>query len=56
MMDILFSVIRYLASFAKESSRKKIVLGLNDLAMSLESEDGAMQRIMFLVCFSLFSQ
>jgi demethylsterigmatocystin 6-O-methyltransferase len=48
-MDSVLSSVQTLASNADEAGRKKIIDGLRDLAISLETPWDAMQRIMYLV-------
>ena len=48
-MEALFSQVKASASKADEAGRKKIIDGLRDLALSIESSEDTMQRIMFQV-------
>ena len=48
-MDSVISQVKKLASTADELTRKEMIVGLRDLASSLETTDDTMERIMFLV-------
>jgi demethylsterigmatocystin 6-O-methyltransferase len=49
-MDSIITQIKSLAQDADEASRRKILDGLRDLALSLETPQDTMQRISYLVC------
>lgn len=48
-MDALIAQVKDSASKVDEAGRKKIIDGLRDLALSIESSEDTMQRIMFQV-------
>ena len=48
-MDSVISQVKKLAGTADELTRKEMIVGLRDLASSLESTDDTIERIMFLV-------
>lgn len=47
-MDALISQVKHEAISVDEAGRQKILDGLRDLAMSIETPEDSMQRIMFL--------
>lgn len=54
-MDALISQVKHEAISVDEAGRQKILDGLRDLAMSIETPEDSMQRIMFLVCLLFHS-
>lgn len=49
-MENIIDQIKSLAQDADEAGRRKILDGLRDLALSLETPQDTMQRISYLVC------
>lgn len=53
-MDALLAQIKTLTASADEAGRMKVIDGLRDLAISIESPEDTMQRIMYQVCVWLY--
>lgn len=49
-MENIINQIKSLAKGADEAGRRKILDGLRDLALSLETPQDTMQRISYIVC------
>ena len=48
-MDALIASVQSMAKTADEAGRKKLIDALNNLALSIESPQDSMQRLLYLV-------